>query len=158
MVWAGPYVSSPNPSHSHSCFFSVLVQRHQVTGWRKGQTLDETKQANSPTVETLSASRTIEVGEKYFDGITQAMQTLVKEYREAGKDLQQPAVQNELQMDFASRANAAGEAALDAVGVTMDQFEASVKAHQKDENVARALAMMQMRQQQLLQGMATAPM
>lgn len=128
----------------------------QVAGWRKGQTAKSKDEG--PPVEPLSAERTIEVAEKYFAGITEAMRALVREYKEAGKDLQQPAVQNALNLDFAQRANGAGESALEALGVTMPQFEASVKAHSQNENVARAMAMMQMRQQQELQGMASAPL
>ena len=126
----------------------------KVTGWRKGQA----PKAPEPPVEPLSAERTIEVAEKYFEGITDAMRTLVREYKEAGKDLQQPAVQNALHMDFANRADGAGTDALEEAGVTMVQFQASVKAHSQNENVARSMAMMQMKQQQELQGMASDPL
>ena len=81
---------------------------------------------------------------------------LVREYKEAGKDLQQPAIQNALHMDFANRADGAGTAALEEAGVTMAQFQASVKAHSQNENVARSMAMMQMKQQQELSGLASA--
>ena len=129
----------------------------KVTGWRKGQTVIESIDP-APEAEPLSPERTIEAGEKYFAGITEAMRSLVREYRQDGKDLQQPAVQNALNIDFAQRANNAGEAALEDMGVTMAQFEASVKAHSQNETVGRAMAMMQMRQQQELSGMATAPL
>lgn len=126
-----------------------------VAGWRKGQAA---KKDAAPPEEPLSAEDTIEAAEKYFDGITEAMRSLVKEYREAGKDLKQPAVANALNMDFSQRANPAGEAALEKLGVSSSKFEASVKAHSNDENVAKAMKMMQMRQQKELQSMATAPL
>ena len=127
-----------------------------VTGWRKGQA--GKPKALEVAVEPLSPQRTLEAAEKYFDGITEAMRSLVREYKQQGKDLQQPAVQNALHLDFAQRADASGEAGLESVGVSKAQFEASVKAHGQNENVARALAMMQMKQQQELQGMASAPL
>uniref|UniRef100_A0A7S3P9I1 Uncharacterized protein n=1 Tax=Amphora coffeiformis TaxID=265554 RepID=A0A7S3P9I1_9STRA len=126
-----------------------------VAGWRKGQS---TNKELAPPEEPLSAQETVEAAEKYFDGITEAMRSLVNEYREAGKDLQQPAVANALHLDFAQRANPAGESALESLGISMAKFEASVKEHGKNENVAKAMAMMQMRQQQELQSMATAPL
>ena len=124
----------------------------KVTGWRKGQAPKEA----DPPVEPLSPERTIEVAEKYFEGITNAMRALVREYKDEGKDLQQPAIQNALHMDFANRADGAGTAALEAVGVSMVQFQTSVKAHSQNETVARSMAMLQMKQQQELQGMASA--
>ena len=110
----------------------------------------------APRIALLGPQRGCAPGQSAA-GITEAMRTLVREYREAGKDLQEPAVQNALNLDFAQRANGAGESALEAVGVTMPQFEASVKAHSQNETVARAMAMLQMRQQQELQGMASMP-
>lgn len=123
----------------------------KVAGWRKGQA----PKAEEAPVEPLSPERTIEAAEKYFAGITDAMRKLVGEYKEAGKDLQQPAVQNALNMDFANKADSAGTDALEAAGVTMAQFQASVKAHSQNENVGRAMVMMQTKQQQELQSMAT---
>ena len=123
----------------------------KVTGWRKGQA----PKAEEPPVEPLSPERTIEAAEKYFEGITNAMRALVREYKEAGKDLQQTAIQNALHMDFANRADGAGTAALEEAGVTMAQFQASVKEHSQNENVARSMAMMQMKQQQDLSGLAS---
>ena len=123
----------------------------KVTGWRKGQA----PKAEEPPVEPLSPERTIEAAEKYFEGITNAMRALVREYKEAGKDLQQTAIQNALHMDFANRADGAGTAALEEAGVTMAQFQASVKEHSQNENVARSMAMMQMKQQQELSGLAS---
>jgi hypothetical protein len=126
-----------------------------VAGWRKGGVAKAA--ALEPVSELLDASRTVEVAEQYFAGITGGMRELVLEYKRAGKDLQQPAVQNALHMDFANKANGAGEAALEAVGVSMPQFEASIKAHAQNEAVGRALAMLQMKQQQELSTMASMP-
>ena len=125
-----------------------------VTGWRKGQA----PAAQAPPEEPLAAPETVQAAETYFAGITEAMRSLVQEYRAAGKDLQQAATANALHLDFAQRANPAGEAALETLGISMAKFEASVKAHAKNESVVKAMAMMQMRQQQELSSMATAPL
>jgi hypothetical protein len=146
----------PNVKRSVDRFqkFWESTTGHAATGWRKGGAVSATP---APVLEVLDAPRTVEVAEKYFAGITGGMRELVLEYKRAGKDLQQPAVQNALHMDFANKANGAGEAALEAVGVSMPQFEASIKAHAQDKSVGQALAMLQMKQQQELSTMSSMP-
>jgi hypothetical protein len=114
-----------------------------VTGWRPGKAAD--KKIMAPI---LSPERTIEVAAKYFDSLTDNMKVLVSKFKAQGKDLREPPVQQMLNMEFAQTANDAGEAALEAVGVTMEQFENSVKAHGDNPTVGRALGMLQMKQQQ----------
>lgn len=128
-----------------------------VTGWRKGQSsLSPTAAAAAADlIEPLSAERTVEVAQVYFAALTGAMRATIAEYQAAGKDLQEPAVQNALNMEFARRANPAGEAALEAAGTSQAAFEASVKAHGGNKQVAGALHMMQVRQQQELLHMSS---
>ena len=116
-----------------------------VVGWRP-----EGKGGVSPLEEEelLTAERTIEVAGVYFTALTQCMKDLVAQYKSEGKDLKNGSVQQELNMEFARAANDAGEDALENVGVTQNQFEASVKSHSNDANVGRALGMLQMKQQQ----------
>jgi hypothetical protein len=78
------------------------------------------------------------------------MRGLVEHFKEEGKDLKSPAVQQELQNNFMKSAQDAGEAALQAQGVTLTQFENSVRENSSDANVGRSLAMLQMKQQQEL--------
>jgi len=113
-----------------------------VVGWRpngKGTVKEE---------EILEAARTVQVAEVYFSALTLCMKKLVEEYKGEGKDLKNPGIQQELNMDFARAANDAGEKSLNEIGITQTQFEASVKAHSSNETVGRALGMLQMKQQQ----------
>jgi hypothetical protein len=98
--------------------------------------------------ELLSAERTIEVAGVDFSALTECMKDLVAQYKSAGKHFQNSIVQQELNMEFAREANDAGEDALERVGMSQNQFEASVKAHANNANVGRALGTLQMKQQQ----------
>jgi hypothetical protein len=90
----------------------------------------------------------IAVAERYFSSLTDCMREIVEAFKEQGKNLQDAGVQQELNMLFAQQASDAGETALEQQGVTLEQFEASIKAHANTPAVARALSMLQMKQQQ----------
>lgn len=122
-----------------------------VVGWRPG------KDAVAVAEDPLTATETIEAAEVYFDALTNAMKKLIAEYKESGKDLNVLAVQRELNIEFSAAAVEAGEAALEKqLGVSQNQFEASVSSHKDNVDVARALAMLQMRQQQAFANMQAA--
>jgi hypothetical protein len=114
-----------------------------VTGWQPGKAAMLKEAA-----PILSPEKTIEVAAQYFESLTENMKVLVAKFKEEGKDLREPPVQQLLNQRFAETANDAGEAALNAVGVTMEQFESSVKEHGDNPTVGRALGMLQMKQQQ----------
>lgn len=114
----------------------------EVVGWRPGKVPGRAVQ------ETLSAERTIEMADKYFTALTDSMRTLVARYKAEGRNLQDETVQQALNLEFAQGASDAGEAALNSEGVTLSQFESSVKVHSSNPVVGRALAMLQMKQQQ----------
>lgn len=125
-------------------FWGNLSGQDDLEGWRPGRAPVE--------IETLSPERTIEIAQVYFDSLTQKMRELVAEYKDAGKDLKQPAVQQQLNMDFGQHAQKSGEDALKAAGTTMKIFEHSVKAHSGNATVNRAIQQIQMQQQQELMG------
>lgn len=116
-----------------------------VVGWRPGK---ESGSASRTPEELLSPEQTVAMAEIYFTALTENMRTLVARFQAEGKNMQDPSVQQELNMEFAAGANDAGEAALAAQNVTMNQFEQSVKSHSSNPTVGRALAMLQMQQQQ----------
>jgi len=123
------------------------VSGENVVGKRKGGS----KEAKvEEAVELLSAPKTIEVAEIYFDALTNAMGDLVQGFKKEGKNLRDPAVAKELQMEFSSVANDKGEEALKELGVSQMQFQKSIEANASDPQVGRSLAMMQMKQQQAL--------
>jgi hypothetical protein len=115
----------------------------QVTGWQPGKAAEQKMIA-----PILSPEKTIEVAAHYFASLTDNMKVCVAKFKTEGKDLRDPPVQQMLNQEFAQTANDAGEAALEAVGVTMEQFESSVKEHGDNPTVGRALGMLQMKQQQ----------
>jgi hypothetical protein len=115
----------------------------QVTGWQPGKAAEQ-----KVIAPTLSPEKTIEVAAHYFASLTDNMKVCVAKFKAEGKDLRDPQVQQMLNQEFAQTANDAGEAALEAVGVTMEQFESSVKEHGDNPTVGRALGMLQMKQQQ----------
>lgn len=123
------------------------VSGENVVGKRKG---DSKEKKPEEKIEVLSAERTIEVAEVYFDTLTSAMGDLVKAMKEEGKNLRDPKVAQQLQMEFSSVANDKGEEALKELGVTQLQFQRSIEANASNPSVGRSLAMMQMKQQQAL--------
>jgi hypothetical protein len=120
-----------------------------VVGWRPGkETVPE---------KLLSGAETIEAAEVYFDALTNCMRKLIADYKESGKDLNVLAVQRELNLDFSTAVSETGEAALEKqLGISQSQFEASVASHKNNPDVARALTMLQMRQQQAFATMQAA--
>jgi hypothetical protein len=126
------------------------ISGESVVGKRPGKE-GETKEAEP--VEILSASRTVEAAEVYFQSLTNAMGELVQGFKSQGKALNDPAVAQELHMQFSSVANDKGEEALKSMGITLPQFQKSVEANASDPMVGRSLAMLQMKQQQELKSM-----
>jgi hypothetical protein len=122
----------------------------EVVGWRPG------KMSTRAVQDTLSAERTIEMADKYFTALTDSMRTLVTRYKAEGRNLQDEMVQQALNMEFAQGASDAGESALASEGVTLSQFESSVKMHSSNPVVGRSLAMLQMKQQQDLMAIGVA--
>lgn len=111
-----------------------------VVGWKPGKELEMS--------EPLGPDETIVAATAYFKALTDCMRRLIQEYEMQGKDLQSPAVQQKLNLDFGIQANEAGEAALEHLGYSQAQFEASVAAHKDNNDVARSLTMLSMQQQQ----------
>uniref|UniRef100_A0A7S4K6Z1 Uncharacterized protein n=1 Tax=Odontella aurita TaxID=265563 RepID=A0A7S4K6Z1_9STRA len=106
----------------------------------------------------LSQEKLIEAAQVYFDALTKAMGDIVKRMKAQGKNLRDPSVAQALQMEFASSANDAGEAALKELGVSVDTFRSSVDKHSQSPEVGRVLTMLQMKQQQELMAMGVPSM
>mmetsp|Transcript_19846 Transcript_19846/g.30040 ORF Transcript_19846/g.30040 Transcript_19846/m.30040 type:complete len:289 (-) Transcript_19846:213-1079(-) len=101
----------------------------------------------SSTMKELSKEKLMDCADKYFDALTSSMVGIVKKYQDQGKNLREVDVAQAVQMEFASVANTAGEAALEKEGVTQDEFKAAIEKNQSDPEVGRHLAMLQMKQQ-----------
>jgi hypothetical protein len=111
------------------------------------------------TVEAkvLDAQETIEAATVYFDALTSVMKQVGAEFKADGKNLQDPAVANAFQQKFAALANDAGDSALEGIGLTLKDFQASVEKNSQDPRVARSLTMLQMQQQKDLMEMGLMP-
>jgi hypothetical protein len=114
-----------------------------VVGWTPGRTME--------TPDILDPGETIEAARVYYDALTNGIKDVVLQFRADGKNLQSPTIQQELNMAIGTTGGKVAEEALLSINVTQVQFEASVKAHSDNENVARALTMLSMKQQQELQ-------
>merc|ERR1712087_20905 len=108
--------------------------------------------------EILTKEKLLKAAEVYFNALTKAMAGVVESFKEKGKNMYDPSVLQQLQMQFASVANDAGEKALTDIGITQDSFRASIEKHANDAEVGRTLAMLQMKQQQELMKMGVPSM
>ena len=115
-----------------------------VVGWRPG--------ALQVQEDVLGPAETIEAAKCYYDAMTEAIKTVVTDFKSAGKDMKDPSVQQQLNLEIAQATAPAAEAGLKKLGVSQNQFEASVKANASSPQVAQALGVLQMEQQRELQG------
>jgi hypothetical protein len=120
------------------------VSGESVVGKRPGKAVEETKEP----LELMAPERLIEVAEVYFDALSDAMRELVTRYKEEGKDMSSPVVAQRLTLEFSSVANDVGAEALEREGCTLQQFQKSIETHANKPEVGRALATLQMKQQQ----------
>jgi len=118
---------------------------------------DNESSSSIPDKDLLSASKVVEAAEVYFEGLTGCMRNLVNEFKEDGLDVSDPSVSQKLQNRFAATANDAGDAALKEIGIDADVFKKSLEKHSQDAVVGRALAMLQMKQQQDIVAMGISP-
>ncbi|KAL3911271.1 MAG: hypothetical protein SGILL_007345 [Bacillariaceae sp.] len=127
------------------------VSGENVVGRRPGGS--KSGQIEEEKYELLSAEKTIEAAEVYFNSMGDAMAELVTSFKKEGKNFRDPAVAQELQMAFAGEANDKGEEALKGMGVSLSQFQKSIEANASNPMVGRSLGMLQMKQQQQLMSM-----
>lgn len=127
------------------------ISGENVVGMKKGGVKTEPEK-----VQILSGEKTIEAAEVYFDTLTNAMSELVLQYKIDGKNLRDPKVAMSLQNLFSDVANDKGEEALAGIGITYIQFQKSIEANASSSQVARSLAMLQMKQQQALASLGVA--
>lgn len=133
------------------------VTGESVVGRRPGDSANSTTSIATKT-EIMSQEKLLGAAETYFDALTAAMAGIVNEYKAEGKDLRDPSVAQGLHMKFASVANDAGEEALQNMGISLDDFRASIETHSSNPEVGRMLSMLQMKQQQELMAMGVPAM
>ena len=126
------------------------VSGESVVGKRPGK---ESESKEAEPAEVLSAEKTVEAAEVYFNALTKTMEGLVSSFKKEGKNLRDPSVAQELHLQFSSVVNDKGEEALQAMGISLNQFQKSIEANASNPMVGRSLAMLQMQQQQALMSM-----
>ena len=93
------------------------VTGEKIVGRRPGDGGGSALEAKSATAAAdISQEQLLKAAEVYFDSLTEAMGDIVKRMKAEGKNLRDPSVAQPLQMEFASNANDAGEAALEREG------------------------------------------
>ncbi len=107
-------------------------------------------------VVDIPKEKLLEAASIYFEALTSAMKGVVEKHKSAGHNMNDPSVAQKVQMEFASVANDAGETALENEGITLDSFKAAIDKFSSDPDVGRALAMLQMKQQQELMALGVA--
>lgn len=100
------------------------------------------------STQPISKEKLLNAVTIYFNALTSAMSSVVKDFQSKGLNLNDKGVSEKLNMEFASNANNVGEAALDKIGVSLEGFEAAIKKYSQDPEVGQKLAMLQMKQQQ----------
>jgi len=128
----------------------------------------ETVASPAGTVETngvitaeaplLSQQKLLTTAQVYFDALTASMAAVVQTYKDKGANLFDPVVAQQLQLQFGKEANESGEKVLANMGVTQETFRRSIEKYANNPEVARALAMLQMKQQQELMAMGVPAM
>ena len=138
------------------------VTGEKVVGRRPGggggEDDKEAAKAIEAAVADISEEKLLRAAEIYFDALTGAMAAIVKRLKDEGKDLRNPSVAQQLQMEFAGSANETGEEALEKEGITLDTFRAAIEKHSSSPAVGRTLTMLQMKQQQELMALGVLSM
>lgn len=124
------------------------ISGEEVVGWTpnkaKNSTSDVAKKDLSP--EELMKAATI-----YFEAITEKMVDIAKSWQEEGKNLHDPEISKQFQLEASTDANEAGEEKLEnELGITMGDFRRAVDKHSRIPAVGQTLGMLQMKQQQEL--------
>ncbi len=119
-----------------------------------GESVTSSKSQSDARKKDISQETMLEAAEVYFDALTNCMKELVDDLRKAGKDLSQRSVAEELQMLFSSVANEMGEQALKhKLDLSITDFQRGIEFHAADPEIARALNILRMRQQEQLVAM-----
>ena len=128
------------------------ISGEDVVGWTpsKGKSSSNTSEGGAEKKE-LSAEELIKAATMYFETLTEKMVEMAKEYKAAGKDLKDPQVSQNYQLEASSEANDAAEERLkNEMGIVMSDFRAAVDRHSRVPAVGQTLGMLQIKQQQEL--------
>ncbi|KAK1745640.1 hypothetical protein QTG54_003564 [Skeletonema marinoi] len=123
------------------------ISGEEVVGW----TPNKGKTPTAGAKKELSAEELIKAATLYFETLTEKMVEIAKEYKAAGKDLKDPKVSQQYQMEASSDANDVAEEKLKSeMDIVMSDFRAAVDKHSRVPAVGQTLGMLQIKQQQEL--------
>ncbi|KAL9180199.1 hypothetical protein ACHAXT_008169 [Thalassiosira profunda] len=126
------------------------ISGEETCGWTPGKATNKTD-ANAVAKKELSAEELMKAATIYFDAITEKMVEMAEQWKEEGKDLKDPSVAKQFQMEASTDANEAGEEKLKSeMDVSMPDFRSAVDTHSRRPDVGQTLGMLQMKQQQEL--------
>lgn len=115
----------------------------------KGKSSNDTEGAVAK--KDLSPDELMKAASVYFDEITKKMLEIHKTWKESGKDLSDPEISKQFQLEASTDANEAGEEKMMAeMGIRMSDFRVAVDKHSRIPAVGQTLGMLQIKQQQEL--------
>lgn len=124
----------------------------ETVGWTpNGPGKDGAGDKAAVTKKDLSVEELMSAAAVYFETITEKMIEMSKEWRESGKDLKDPRVGKQFQLEASTDANEAAEEKLEKeLGITMSAFRSAIDKHSRIPAVGQTMGMLQMQQQQVL--------
>ena len=129
------------------------ISGEETVGWTPSKAKNNnTKGELSATAKKeLSPEELMNAATMYFDAITETMVTLAKSWKESGKDLKDPRISKEFQLEASTDANEAAEEKLKSeMGISMTDFRSAIDKHSRIPAVGQTLGMLQIKQQQEL--------
>lgn len=119
-------------------------------GWTPNKAKNSKDKATAVVAKRdLSPGELMEAATFYFEEITKVMIELSNSWRQSGKDLKDPQVARQFQLEASTDANEAGEEKMmNEMGIGMSDFRSAVDKHSSNPAVGQTLGMLQMKQQQ----------
>ena len=126
---------------------SQTITKTPSAGWSP----NNNKAQDGTAKKDLSPEELMNAATVYFEAITQTMVELAKSWKESGKDLSNPEIMKQFQLEASTDANEAGESKLENdLGISMGDFRKAVDKHSRIPAVGQTLGMLQIKQQQEL--------
>lgn len=119
----------------------------EVKGWTPNKKTDT---GGGGKKKELTPEELMEAATLYFDKITETMVEIANAYQSGGKDLKDPSISQQYQMEASSDANEVAEKALEDMGISMSDFRSAIDKHSRIPSVGQTLGMLQLKQQQEL--------
>ena len=131
--------------------YESISGEDSVVGWNPSKKGNAKSGRVSTTKKDLSPEELMKAATIYFDAITEKMVELATSWKAAGKDLSNPEVMKQFQLEASTDANEAGEdKLLKELNITMSDFRSAIDKHSRIPSVGQTLGMLQLKQQQEL--------